>query len=47
VDIVSEADECTEGVIRKSLFGVFPSYWMLAEKGELQGEKDTRGSWTP
>jgi fructose-1,6-bisphosphatase/inositol monophosphatase family enzyme len=42
VDIVTEADECAEGVIRESLFGVFPSYWMLAEEGELAGEKDTR-----
>jgi fructose-1,6-bisphosphatase/inositol monophosphatase family enzyme len=47
VDIVTEVDECTEGVIRKSLFGVFPSCWMLAENGELAGEKDTRGSWAP
>jgi fructose-1,6-bisphosphatase/inositol monophosphatase family enzyme len=42
VDIVTEADERAEGVIRESLFGVFPSYWMLAEEGELAGEKDTR-----
>ena len=43
VDIVTEADERAEAVIRESLLGAFPSYGMLAEEGGgLVGEEDAR-----
>jgi myo-inositol-1(or 4)-monophosphatase len=43
VDIVTETDERSEGVIREALLGAFPSYGMLAEEGgETVGEDDAR-----
>jgi myo-inositol-1(or 4)-monophosphatase len=43
VDIVTEADERAEAVIREILLGAFPSYGMLAEEGGgLVGEEDAR-----
>ena len=43
VDIVTEADERAEAVIREILLGAFPSYGMLAEEGGgLAGEADAR-----
>jgi myo-inositol-1(or 4)-monophosphatase len=43
VDIVTEADERAEAVIRDVLLRGFPSYGMLAEEGgELRGELDAR-----
>jgi myo-inositol-1(or 4)-monophosphatase len=44
VDIVTEADERAEAVIKETLLGAFPSYGMLAEEGgEQRGqEEDTR-----
>ena len=43
VDIVTETDERSEGVIREALLGAYPSYGMLAEEGgETVGEDDAR-----
>ena len=43
VDIVTEADEQAEGVIKEILLGAFPSYGMLAEEGgRLAGHENAR-----
>jgi myo-inositol-1(or 4)-monophosphatase len=43
VDIVTEADERAEAVIKNILLGAFPAYGMLAEEGGgLAGEDDAR-----
>jgi myo-inositol-1(or 4)-monophosphatase len=43
VNIVTEADERAEAVIKETLLGAFPTYGMLAEEGGgLAGEVDAR-----